>query len=129
MWALWNLLEQDTASVFHLMRAAEFGLRALARKLRVKITHKGKNCPIEYGDWEKVITEIKNKIASSRTLPAGSKRQAKLEFYSDAADHCVFMKDIWRNNVSHTRRTYSDPEALAVLSRVKGFMDFLFANL
>jgi hypothetical protein len=118
-------LEQHTASVFHLMRVAEFGLRALAKKLHVKITHKGKACPIEYGDWEKVITEIKNKIALARTLPAGLKKQTKLEFYSDGADHCMFMKDIWRNNVAHTRKVYNDSEALAVLTRVKGFMAFL----
>jgi hypothetical protein len=123
------VLEQDTASVFHLMRVAEVGLRALAKKLRVRIIHNGKTCPIEYGDWEKVITGIKNKIEQTRTLPAGPKKQAKLEFYSDAADHCVFMKDIWRNNVSHTRRAYNDSEALAVLSRVKGFMDFLGTHI
>ena len=123
------VLEQDTASVFHLMRVAELGLRALANKLRVKVTHKGKTCPIEYGDWEKVITEIKNHIAQVRTLPAGPKKQAKLEFHSDAADHCVFMKDIWRNNVSHTRKAYNDSEALAVLSRVKGFVDFLATHI
>jgi hypothetical protein len=118
-------LEQHTASVFHLMRVAEFGLRALAKKLRVKITHKGKACPVEYGDWGKVITEIKSKITLAHALPAGPKRQTKLEFYSDAADHCTFMKDIWRNNVSHTRKVYNESEALAVLSRVKGFMAFL----
>jgi hypothetical protein len=122
-------LEQDTACVFHLMRVAEFGLRGLAKKLRVTITHKGKVCPIEYGDWEKVITEIKNNIAHARTTPAGPKKQAKLEFYSDAADHCTFMKDIWRNNVSHTRKAYNDSEANAVLDRVLGFMRFLAANV
>jgi hypothetical protein len=48
--------------------------------------------------------------------------------YSDAADHCEFMKDIWRNNVSHTRKAYSDPEAVAVLQRVREFMEFLAVN-
>jgi hypothetical protein len=32
----------DTAAVFHLMRVAEFGLRALAKKLRVQLTHSGR---------------------------------------------------------------------------------------
>jgi hypothetical protein len=32
------------------------------------------------------------------------------------------MKDIWRNEVSHTRRRYSKPEGLAVFNRVKEFI-------
>lgn len=116
----------DTAAVFHLMRAAEHGLRALANKLRVSIRHKGQPCPLELGDWEQIITEIKNKIAATRQLPKGSKqRQVKLELYSDAADHCTFMKDIWRNNTAHTRKPYKQSEAIAILERVRDFMQFL----
>ena len=102
--------ECTTAAVFHLMRVSEYGLRMLARRLKAKITHKGKTHPIEFADWEKVITEIKTKIAHSRTLSPGPKKQAKLELYSDAADHSVFMKDIWRNNISHARRPYNRNE-------------------
>jgi len=118
-----------TASVFHLMRTAEHGLRALARKLRVTITHKGKQCPIEFGDWDTVITAIKNKIIDARKLSAGPKRQAKLEAYSNAADHCEYMKDIWRNNASHTRKPYKDAEAVNALERVRDFMQFLGSYL
>jgi hypothetical protein len=114
-----------TASVYHSMRAAEDGLRTLARKLRVVLTHKGAVQPVEYADWDKVITGVKNEIARVRTLPHGPKRQAQLEAYSDAADHCLFMKDIWRNTSSHTRRPYSDTEALAVFERVRDFMRFV----
>ena len=122
-------LEQDTACVFHLMRVAEFGLRALAKKLHAKIASKGQFCPIEYGEWDKVITAIKNNIDTARKLPAGPKKQAQLEFYSDAADHCTFMKDIWRNNVSHARQPYKDTEALAVFGRVRDFIKFLAEHL
>ena len=95
------------------MRAAEHGLRMLARKLKVKLTHKGKTQPVEYADWEKVIAAIKDKITAARALPHGPKRQERLENLSDAADHCVFMKDIWRNNISHTRKPYTSAEAIA----------------
>ena len=118
-----------TASVFHLMRAAEHGLRALARKLRVTLTHKGKQCPIEFGDWDTVITAIKNKIIAARKLPAGLKKQANLGAYSNAADHCEYMKDIWRNNASHTRKPYKDAEAVNALERVRDFMQFLGSYL
>jgi hypothetical protein len=96
-------LELHTATVFHLMRVAEHGLRVMAKKMRVSLDLKDKKgiVPIEFADWQKVITAIKNKLSVVGALPTGSKRQAKLEKYSDAADHCVFMKDIWRNTVSH----------------------------
>jgi hypothetical protein len=117
-----------TACVFHLMRVAEFGLRRIAIKLRVRLKDRGKYHPVEYATWDKVITNCKGKIDKIRQKPVGSKKQADLEFYSDAADHCLFMKDIWRNNISHTRQPYNEPEALAVLERVRDFMKFLTVN-
>jgi hypothetical protein len=116
---------RNTACVFHLMRAAEHGLRMLARRLRVKLTHKGKAMPIEFGDWNAVIVGIKNKICQMRKLSAGPKRQAKLEVYSSAADHCEYMKEIWRNNLAHARRPYNDLEAAGALARVLDFMQFI----
>jgi hypothetical protein len=119
----------NTAAVFHLMRVAEHGLRALARKVGVKLTHNKKPCPVEYADWEKVITGIKIKIDLIRKLPIGQSRKEKLERWSDAADHCVFMRDIWRNNVSHTRTPYSAAEAMAAFERVRDFMKFLATGI
>jgi hypothetical protein len=113
-----------TACVFQSMRVAEHGLRRLAKRLKVTLTHSGHSCPVEFADWDKVITGIRNKLIAIRQLPQGLKRQTQLEMYSDAADHCTFMKDIWRNNVSHTRKPYLEPEALAVLGRVGDFMKF-----
>jgi len=121
--------ELFTAAVFHLMRVAEHGLRGLSRKVNVRLTHKGKTLPVEFAEWDGVITAIKNKIEASRKLPRGPRRQARLEFYSDAADHCLFMKEIWRNNISHARKPYIEAEALAVFNRVKDFMLFLGREL
>lgn len=120
---------RSTACIFHLMRAAEHGLRMLARKLRVKISDKGQAIKIEFGDWNKVITGIKNKISDVRKLPLGPKRQAKLEVYDSAADHCEDMKEIWRNNLAHARKPYEDPEAVEAFRRVSDFMQFLGKEL
>ena len=122
-----NCLAADcnTACVFHLMRVGEHGLRRLARKLRVRLTHTGKNCPIEFADWDKVVTAIRGKIAEARKKPSRPKRQALLEAYSNAADHCEYMKDIWRNNMAHTRNPYSASEAIVVFGRLQDFMQFL----
>jgi len=114
-----------TACVFHLMRAAEHGLRRLAKKLRVIIKHTNTMIPLEYGEWDKIIIGINAQIAAARALPAGPKRQRSFEIYSDASQHCLFMKDIWRNTASHARKAYTHNEALAALERVRDFMQFL----
>jgi hypothetical protein len=113
-----------TACVFHCMRVAEYGLRKLAanRTLRVKLTKNHRPIPIEYGTWQDVITAIQNKIKKIRQRPVGPKREAELQFFSSAADHCEYMKDIWRNELSHTRRWYKKEEALSAINRVKEFV-------
>ena len=109
------------------MRVAEHRLRILAKKMRVSLDlrHKGHIIPIDHAEWQKVITAIKNKLDTIKALPSGPKRTAQLEKLSDAGDHCLFMKDIWRNAVSHARKPYSEPEAKAAMGRVKDFMTFV----
>ena len=111
-----------TACVFHCMRVAEYGLRKIAQTLKVKTTHKGKVYPVEYADWEHVIDAIKVKIADIRKIPRGPKREELLRAYSSAADHCEYMKDIWRNEASHTRRLYNKVNCLSAISDVQGFI-------
>lgn len=111
-----------TACVYHCMRLSEHGLRKLARKLRVTISDKGKMCPLEYGTWDKVITGIRNKILEIRKKPQGPQREQALQFLSRAADRCEYIKDIWRNETSHTRRTYNKAEALGTINRVRDFI-------
>lgn len=113
------------ACVFHCMRIAEYGLRILAQRVHVKLTDKGKPIPIEYGTWDKVITGIRNQITEIRKKPIGPRKEKALQFYSAAADHCDYMKDIWRNEIAHSRhRFYTREEVLGVISRVR-----LFARL
>jgi hypothetical protein len=114
-----------TACVFHSMRIAEHGLRKLARLVGATITHDGKPYPVEFGEWEKIINAIKAKIATIRQTAKDAKRERKLKFYSDAADHCSYMKDIWRNEISHARRRYNEAEALGAMHRVRDFMQLI----
>ncbi|SRR6266478_308709 len=114
-----------TACVLHSMRLAEHGLRKLAKSFKIKISDRGKICPIEYGDWNKIITEIRNKIIEVRKKPVGPKKEEALQFYSQSADHCEYMKDIWRNELAHTRRFYDKSEALGVINRVRDFIQML----
>ena len=117
-----------TAAVFHLMRVSEYGLRKMATKLRVRLIESGKHQPLEFATWDKVITGCRNKIATARKLPQGPKRERRMQIFSQAADHCEYMKDIWRNEVSHARKPYSKHDAMGVLERVRAFMVFLASH-
>jgi hypothetical protein len=122
-------LDLPDGAVFYLMRVAEHGLRKLAARLHVVLTDRGTRQLAEYADWDKVITGAKNKIDIVRHTPKGPKRATQLELYSNAADHCLYMKEIWRNHVSHAGRSYSQEEALAAFGRVREFMIFLAGSL
>jgi hypothetical protein len=118
-----------TASVFHLMRAAEFGLRSIASKMKVSLKDKGRVQPIEYATWDKVIQGINIQITAARSLPHGPRKNKKLQFYSDAAERCVYIRDLWRNEVSHTRKRYSENEAIGIMGRVQDFLQLLAGEM
>src|SRR5260370_17213069 len=107
------------------MGVSEYGLRALAVELGVTLTHTGSMIPLEYGEWDQIITQANAKIAAARQLPRDAQRDKQLQTYSEAAQHCLFMKDIWRNTVSHARKAYTELEATATMERVRDFMQFL----
>jgi hypothetical protein len=121
-------LDMNTACAFHMMRVAEHCLRALAKNLRIRLTHtvttvsgpKVRTHPIEFADWDKVITAIDNKLTAARKRAPGPKKSALIKLYSDAADHCLYMKEL-RNELSHARKSYDVDEAKAVLNRVQAF--------
>jgi hypothetical protein len=114
-----------TACVFHLMRVSEYGLRFIANALGVTTKHTGSMIPLEYAEWDQIISQINQKIEAERKTPRDANREKQLQNYSEAAQHCLFMKDIWRNTVSHARKAYVEPEALGSLERVRDFMHFL----
>jgi hypothetical protein len=91
----------------------------------VRLTHKGKPQPVEAATWDKIITAIKNKITQAHSLPHNSRRAKQLSYYADMADRCSYMKDLWRNNIMHSRRSFNEAEAHGALQRVTGFMQLL----
>jgi hypothetical protein len=109
-----------TACVFHLMRVAEFGLRSIARKVGVKLKKR-----LDFATWGEVIQGINRALASVRAQPHGPGRNRKLQFYSDAAEQCMYIKDLWRNEVSHTRKRYTEREAIEATQRLRHFMELL----
>jgi hypothetical protein len=114
-----------TACVFHLMRVAEHGLRKLARKFHVVLVHKGHRSPMEEEGWGKIILALKDKIEEAHRVTSKPKKRERLRFYSDLTDHVLFMRDLWRNDVSHVRGRYNEEEAKMAWSRVERFMQLL----
>jgi hypothetical protein len=116
----------NTAAIFHLMRVAEFGMRALARHLKVKV----KRNTIDSAGWTEIINQIEEATAGRwKKLPKAKKvrKQATdfLKFCEVAADELNVFKEIWRNNVMHASGSYKPAEALYVFDRVKDFMQRL----
>lgn len=79
--------------------------------------------------WNKVLEAIDSKIKTIRQKPVGHKKNEELLFYSDAASHCRHIRDIWRNEVSHTRTRYNEHEAFAAMNRIADFMKLLAEGL
>lgn len=119
-------LELNTAAVFHLMRTAEFGMRALAVHLKVRLKRK----PIEHGGWNELIEQIECKIRARRQRYDASRKKNKkelefLKFCRMMADELFIFKEIWRNNTMHSISSYNTGEANGVFDRVKSFMQRL----
>jgi hypothetical protein len=118
-----------TACVFHCIRVAEFGLRAMADKLDITISDKNETIPLEYGDWNKVISQINNKISETRKLPNNPTKENLLKRYSEGTERLERTRDIWRNDVCHSRTYFDEPAAKLALVRVRDLMQFLADTL
>jgi hypothetical protein len=117
---LWAL-NHSTASVFHLMRVLEHGLRALAGNV-------GKSFDVQ--NWQNIIDQIEAEIrALGKTLPSGTQKNDRLQFLSAVAKEFVYFKDGWRNYVSHNRGIYDEHQAHSVIDHVRSFMTTLSSKL
>ena len=113
-------LGQPTACVFHAMRALECGLAALAKPFTISSA---------LDNWQTIIEQIEKAV---RALGMQSKSQQKSEdekFYGAATSHLYFVKNAWRNHVSHRLENYSDDDALKILLRTQEFVGSLCERL
>jgi hypothetical protein len=121
-----------TGCVFHCMRVVEKGLHALVRDLNNQFgTAIVFNKDIEYINWGNIIDKIESEIG--KLLNPNHKpplAPSDLAFYSQAAKEFVYFKVAWRDNVSHSRSSYDDPdEVKAIMNHVHAFMNQLATRL
>jgi hypothetical protein len=128
--------ECNTAGVFHLMRAVEWGLRALASNLgvrRIPASKKPGNkkyIPLPYAEWEKILDGLHDAVdAKVLKLKRGVGKQKIQEFYYPVLQDIRGLRDAWRNHVMHTRAEYNRDDANAVFSHVKRLMETLAAHI
>ncbi|MGD1027865.1 hypothetical protein [Candidatus Binatus soli] len=118
-------LDCNTAAVFHSMRIAEHGLRALAWRLGLRQIGKQKY-PLEYAEWGAILNALRGKLNALQQSPGRNNRKAEeTKFYADASSHANYLNEIWRKEVSHARGPYNAPEALNALTRTRQFMELL----
>jgi hypothetical protein len=115
--------DDDTGCVFHCMRVAEFGLRALAKRLLPRMRP-------EKLQWGPIIRELRAKIEALHKpgkRPLTRTRKELLEFYNAAIDQCGYFKTI-RDDVAHTQGYCESGDALKALTHVEEFMRLLAKN-
>ncbi len=98
-------LAQNTACVFHLMRAMESIVKQLCETLGVE--------EVEV-EWGPLLGSLKPKIEA---MKKDEKRKKWLEVHSLLYN----VKEAWRNETMHPKASYSDEEAAEIYTAVKAF--------
>jgi hypothetical protein len=119
-----------TACVFHLTRVTEIGVRAIGRRLRVRL---GRGKTISTADWQGIFEAIDKKLDALRNPPQGKQKQGKsprrkrnrqeqLQWYAETRAQLTAVRDAWRNHVSHAKARYNEHEARGVYDHVRPLM-------
>jgi hypothetical protein len=119
-------LAYNTASVFHSMRIAEYGLRALARERSVTFPKH----PLEWAEWQTILEQIEKRVRTAiSSMSRGPSKDAASAFYSGALGQFHAFKDVYRNAVMHVRRNYDELDALRAINQVRDFMNGLSSKI
>ena len=106
-------LGRYTASMFHLGRAMELAVKAVARRMRIRIKR---------DDWQSYLTAMNDKISK---MPFKTPQQkAKRAPFAQTAAYLLHFKEAWRNPTMHPKKTYTRDEALEVLNGAGAFLRY-----
>jgi len=115
-----NCLATDlpNAAVFHLMRVAELGLRAIAKRLKVRLP-----VQIEFATWGRVIEACGKQLDVLKGKTAAKDKKA--QFYSALILDIRAFSHLWRNPVMHARSRYDKHQAQSAFNHVRSFMQHI----
>jgi hypothetical protein len=120
-------MEHNTVCVFHMMRAAEVGLRAIAREQKIKTVRS--KTPIEWGTWNDVLRAVEQQLRRIRNATAGPKKDAALAFYNGAMSDLRALQDLYRDRTMHLRESYDEGQAQSAMHRVRSLLHNLASRL
>ncbi|MEX2271472.1 MAG: hypothetical protein WD690_08385 [Vicinamibacterales bacterium] len=105
------------AAVFHMIRAAEWALKALAKAAGVK-GH------VDYKEWGKIINKLEEQVALVDRWPSGPEKANALAFYRGALADARSLNNVWRTANLHAKPgvTCDQHDALKALDRGIDFM-------
>jgi hypothetical protein len=111
-------MERSTATVYHLMRVMEDGLKALAKMLSIPYAP----------SWESYIKQISDQIQQKHRRK-GVKWKKDEPFFKEILGTIESVKISWRNPTMHIVRNYDLEEAEQVFAAVRLFMQRLAKKL
>jgi len=119
----------NTATAFHLMRAAEVGLWELGRDRQIPLAVSNK---IEFSEWGKIIEELEDAVKAIQQWPNSSSKEEAHKFYNHAVVEIRAFNDGWRRHAAHARPNMprmEDAEALALWGHVNTFLTTLAGKI
>ena len=129
-----NCLATDcnTAAVFHLMRVAEIGLRALAKDRNVSYPHSS----VDDQQCGTIITSLDSKLnalrgADKKLWPSEAIKNEQIRFYHSATIELRSFNEAWRKHVCHgdAAAFYDSNQALSIFTHVRAFMQLLASRI
>jgi hypothetical protein len=116
-------LSRATATVFHLMRVMETGLRSLGATL-----NDSRLDPKQNPNWQKILDRC-NEELSKPPAQRSPEWAANGEFFAKVTAHLTAVKNAWRNPTMHVEASYDEQEALDIWNHVGAFMRTLATKL
>jgi hypothetical protein len=124
--------ECNTAAVFHLMRAAEVALRAIATDRQVSFANK----PLSQQEWGTILGALEGVLRQMRLDDAKkwldpASREAQIQFYNDAVQELRAFNEAWRRYISHAdiAAFYDRDQAASIVNHVRAFMQKLATRI
>jgi HEPN domain-containing protein len=112
---------QFTPCVFHLMRAAETGLKALYKTLNI-------SAPRLADSWGNLLKPLDEQLKKNVADRYGD-WATNPDFFDHATNDVRAIKRAWRDTTMHIESNYNDGEALKALNAVTSFFEHLSSKL
>lgn len=114
-----------TASVFHLMRVLEIGLKASSSCLKIPSSFNGAD-----RNWGAMLRKMKDEVERrNKATPPAWQRVDDKNFIEEIYASLDAVRNVWRNSTMHVEKKYKPDEAEHILVAVKGFMRKLASRI